>query len=76
MKKAIAITSLLVLIFSSFGCVAADEAQGLSYDKNSQTIKSSNGLSSIKFEEKDEGNSSYFFIILVSHLQLSITAIL
>ena len=61
MKKTIAITSLLALIFSSFGCVAADEAPGLSYDKNSQTIKSSDGASSIKFEERDEGNSSYYF---------------
>jgi len=61
MKKTIAITSLLALIFSSFGCVAADETPGLSYDKNSKTIKSSDGASSIKFEERDEGNSSYYF---------------
>ncbi|RRW70237.1 hypothetical protein EGJ48_14995 [Pantoea dispersa] len=33
----------------------------MSYDKKTQTIKSSNGVSSIRFEERDEGNSSYYF---------------
>lgn len=61
MKKATAITSFLALIFASFGCVAADETPSLSYDKNAQVIKSSDGATSIKFEERDEGNSSYYF---------------
>ncbi|NLS53319.1 hypothetical protein GJ675_06440 [Hafnia alvei] len=36
-------------------------APSLSYDKDTQVIKSSDGAISIKFEERDEGNSSYYF---------------
>ncbi|MEW5291507.1 hypothetical protein ABW286_20400 [Erwinia papayae] len=61
MKKTIAISSLLMFFFSVFCCFAADVAPDLSYDKNAQVIKSSDGAISIKFEERDEGNSSYYF---------------
>lgn len=61
MKKIIATSSLLTLILSGTGCVAADMAPTLSYDKNAKVIKLSDGATSMKFEERDEGNSSYYF---------------
>lgn len=38
-----------------------DTGSKLSYDKNSQQIKSDDGRSFLKFEEQDEGNTSYYF---------------
>lgn len=61
MKKTIAIFALLTLILSGVDSVAAVMAPTLSYDKSAQVIKSSDGTTSIKFEERDEGNSSYYF---------------
>lgn len=61
------ITKTKAFIISFFICSESvafavnDTGSKLSYDKNSQQIKSDGGRSFLKFEEQDEGNTSYYF---------------
>lgn len=61
------ITKNSVFIAGFFTCSAsvvfavADTGSKIYYDKNSQQIKSDNDRSFLKFEEQDEGNTSYYF---------------
>lgn len=61
MKKTSAFIAVFFICISSVAFAANDTSSKLSYDKNSQQIKSDDGQSFLKFEEKDEGNTSYYF---------------
>ena len=61
------ITKTNAFIISFFICSESvafavnDTGSKLSYDKNSQQIKSDDDRSFLKFEKQDEGNTSYYF---------------
>lgn len=61
MKKINAFIASFIICSSSVAFAANDTSSKLSYDKNSQQIKSDDGQSFLKFEERDEGNTSYYF---------------
>lgn len=61
MKKASAFIVGFFICSSSVAFAVNDASSNLSYDKNSQQIKSDDGRSFLKFEEQDEGNTSYYF---------------
>lgn len=51
----------LIFCSVSVSFAANDTGSKLSYDKSLQQIKSDDGRSFLKFEERDEGNASYYF---------------
>ncbi|MDO2440519.1 hypothetical protein [Enterobacter nematophilus] len=61
MKKTSAFIAGLFIYSSSVSFAANDTGSKLSYDKGLQQIKSDNGRSFHKFEERDEGNAAYYF---------------
>lgn len=61
MKKTSTFIAGFFICSASVVFAATDTGSKLSYDKNSQQIKSDDGQSFLKFEEQDEGNKSYYF---------------
>lgn len=61
MKKTSAFIAGYFICSASVVFAAIDTGTTLSYDKNLQQIKSDDGRSFLKFEESDEGNTSYYF---------------
>ena len=61
MKKTSAFIAGFFICSASVAFAVNDTGSKLSYDKNSQQIKSDDGRSFLKFEEQDEGNTSYYF---------------
>lgn len=61
MKKTSAFIVGFFFCSASVSFAANDTGSKLSYDKGLQQIKSDDGRSFLKFEERDEGNAAYYF---------------
>lgn len=61
MKKTSAFIVGFIFCSISVSFAANDTGSKLSYDKGLQQIKSDDGRSFLKFEERDEGNAAYYF---------------
>ncbi|WP_338463797.1 hypothetical protein [Franconibacter daqui] len=61
MKKNSAFIVGFFFCSTSVSFAANDTGSKLSYDKGLQQIKSDDGRSFLKFEERDEGNAAYYF---------------
>ncbi|MDX6019624.1 hypothetical protein SIL08_04865 [Scandinavium sp. V105_16] len=61
MKKTSAFIVGFFFCSTSVSFAANDTGSKLSYDKGLQQIKSDDGRSFLKFEERDEGNTAYYF---------------
>ncbi|GAB83238.1 hypothetical protein EB105725_59_00050, partial [Shimwellia blattae DSM 4481 = NBRC 105725] len=61
MKKTSAFISGFFICSVSVGFSSTETGSKLSYDKSLHQIKSDDGRSFLKFDERDEGNASYYF---------------